>query len=450
MPTVFHILLVDDEEIALKRMESLMRKHHYRTTTVTDGAQALELVKAQRFDLLITDLVMDSIDGLELMAKTKKADPEIEVIIITGYASVDSAIEATKLGAFHYLQKPIRPDALINIVRQALEKRRLSRRVRELEQASQTDLSKIIGNSPKIIAVKNIIRQIEKSEANVLITGESGTGKELIANAIHRHSRRKNGPFQAFNCASFTEDLLANELFGHEKEAYTGATHTHPGLLESANGGTVFFDEVGDMSPAMQAKLLRVIEERELFRVGGSKPVTVDIRILSATNKDLKKLVEAGIFRQDLYFRLNVITIDLPTLSERVEDIPLLATYFLSRSSKNIGKEFRGYSEEAMGLLTQYNYPGNVRELENIIERAASLALGDRIEVGDLPADLRDFEMFTFHRERGKMKTLAEIEKDYIRWILSKTGHNKSETARILGIDRVTLHRKLKKLEFEE
>jgi transcriptional regulator with PAS, ATPase and Fis domain len=291
---------------------------------------------------------------------------------------------------------------------------------------------------------------MEQSEANVLIVGESGTGKELIARAIHNHSRRGDKRFLAFNCASFADELLANELFGHEKDAYTGATKTTPGLLESADGGTVFFDEIGDMSPSMQAKILRVVQEKELFRVGSSRPIPVDIRILSATNKDLKKLVEAGIFRQDLYFRLNVIAIKLPTLEQRKEDIPLLSMYCLKKAADPMGKHFHGFSEEAMGLLMNYSFPGNIRELENIVERAAALAQGSRIESRDLPSDLRAFETVAFRKERGTMKTLSEIEEDYIRWVLVQAGHNKTQAAKILGIDRVSLYRKLKQKEFEE
>ena len=295
-----------------------------------------------------------------------------------------------------------------------------------------------------------MIERMRQSEANVLITGESGTGKELIARAIHQHSRRKNRRFLAFNCASFTDELLANELFGHDKDAFTGATKTTPGLLESADGGTVFFDEVGDMSPSMQAKILRAVQEKELFRVGSSKPIPIDIRILSATNKDLKKLVEAGIFRQDLYFRLNVISINLPTLEQRKEDIPLLSMFYLKRAARQMEKHFDGFSEEAMGLLMNYSYPGNIRELENIVERAAALAQGERIEAQDLPSDLRAFETVSFRRERGTMKTLSEIDEEYIQWVLNQTGHNKTKAAQILGIDRVSLYRKLKRLEFDE
>jgi DNA-binding NtrC family response regulator len=444
------ILIVDDEETALKRMKSLMERQGYEVHTASTGQQALDLLPTLNFDLVLTDLILDSIDGLTVLSSAKKISPDTEVIIITGYASVDSAIQATRKGAFHYLQKPIRPAELQHIVEQALEKHSLKKRVQELEQERHPEFPEIIGNSSKTQAVRSIIKRIKESEANVLITGESGTGKELIARAIHGSSRRSARKFLAFNCASFTDELLANELFGHVKDAYTGASKTTPGLLESTDGGTVFFDEVGDMSPSMQAKILRVIQEKELFRVGSSAPVPVDIRIISATNKDLKKLVEAGIFRQDLYFRLNVIAIRLPTLEQRKEDIPRLGAFFLGKAADRMGKHFDGFTEEAMGLLMNYSYPGNIRELENIVERAAALAQGEKIETLDLPADLQAFETVTFRRDRGAMKSLSEIEEEYIQWILKQTGHNKTQAAQILGIDRVSLYRKLKKLEFEE
>jgi DNA-binding NtrC family response regulator len=446
----FRILIVDDEEVALNALGRIMRKEGYHVVTQSRGDKSKELLNRQKFDVVLTDLLLDTIDGLEIMAEAKRRDPETEVIIITGHGSVDGAIEATKKGAFHYLQKPIRPDEVRNIVRQAVQKRALIQKVRELENKVDGDIPTIIGNSPKITAIKKLIRQIKGSDANVLITGESGTGKELVAKAIHQTSRRHQRRFLAFNCASFTEELIANELFGHDKDAYTGATQARTGLLESADGGTVFFDEVGDMSSSMQAKILRVVQEKELLRVGATKPIAVDIRIISATNKDLKNLCAAGIFRQDLYFRLNVIPMHLPSLIERREDIPLLATHFLKSSAKRAGKSLVGFSDLALGLLLNYGYPGNVRELENIIERATALAPAERIEPDDLPSDLKDFNAFTFHRKTDRMKSLEEIEQEYIQWVLDQLNHNKSEASKILGIDRVSLYRKLKRSAFKE
>jgi DNA-binding NtrC family response regulator len=444
------VLIVDDEAVSLKTLVRILEKEGYRTEAALNGQQALELLDTRSFDLVLTDLVMDPLDGMAVLTEAKKINPETEVIVITGYASVESAIEATKKGAFHYLQKPIRPDEVRHVVHQAAEKRGLRDRIKELEKRIGVEFPTIMGNSPKIQAIKKLIKRVEDSDANVVITGESGTGKELVARAIHQSGRRKNKYFLALNCASLTEELLANELFGHEKDAFTGATSTRAGLLESANGGTVFFDEVGDMPPAMQAKLLRVIQERELIRVGGNTPIPVDIRIIAATNKDLKKLSDAGIVRQDLFFRLNVISFQMPTLAERREDIPLLATHFLNKFTQRTGKRIAGFSKEVIGRLTSYGYPGNVRELENVVERAASFACGGHIETEDLPPDLKDFDSFTFHHSKGKMKTLEELEWEYIHWVLERVGNNKSEAARILGIDRVSLYRKLKQFEFRD
>jgi DNA-binding NtrC family response regulator len=444
------ILVADDEAIALKTLLRILEKEGYGTTAAANGEQALNKISRHSFDVILTDLAMEPVDGLTVLTEAKAINPETEVIIITGYASVETAIEATKRGAFHYLQKPIRPDDVRHVVRQALEKKGLRSRIRDLEQQVTADFPTIIGHSPKIKDLKKLIQRIANTDANVVVTGESGTGKELVARAIHESSRRKEGRFLAFNCASFADELLANELFGHEKDAFTGATSTRAGLLESATGGTVFFDEVGDMPAAMQAKLLRVLQEKELIRVGGTTPVSVDIRIIASTNKDLKKLSDHGLFRQDLFFRLGVISIRLPNLSERSKDIPLLAGHFLMKYGGQSNRKMTGFSDEAIGLLTTYGYPGNVRELENIVERAVSFARGDQIEMGDLPPDLKDFNSFTFHSSKEKLKTLEEVEWEYIQWVLEKTGNNKSEAARILDIDRVSLYRKLKKFAFED
>lgn len=444
------IMVVDDEDIALKSLLRILEKDGYNATAAADGEQAIALLHRHSFDLILTDLAMAPVDGLAVLTEAKKVNPETEVIIITGYASVETAIDATKKGAFHYLQKPIRPDDVRHVIRQALEKKGLRSRIRDLEQRVKSDFPTIVGHSREIRDLKKLIQRIANTDSNVVVTGGSGTGKELVARAIHESSRRKKGRFLAFNCASFADELLANELFGHEKDAFTGATSTHAGLLESATGGTVFFDEVGDMPAAMQAKLLRVLQEKELIRVGGTTPISVDIRIIASTNKDLKKLSGHGHFRQDLFFRLGVISIHLPTLAERSTDIPLLARHFLIKYGNQANRRITGFSEEAIGLLTTYGYPGNVRELENIVERSVSFARGNQIEMEDLPPDLKDFDSFTFHSSTEKLKTLEEVEWEYIQWVLEKAGNNKSEAARILGIDRVSLYRKLKKFEFEE
>lgn len=448
----FSILIVDDDDITLKRLEQLLLKSGFIVQTASGGLTAMALLREKSFDLVLTDLMIDEVDGLEILELAKSRSPETEVIIITGYASVDSAIEATKKGAFHYLQKPIRPDEVRHIVGQAVKNLKLNQRVRELELEIETEhtYGGIIGKSPKIQAIKKLIRHIEDSDSNVLITGESGTGKELVARTIHETSSKNQGKFLAFNCASFHEDLVANELFGHEKDAFTGASGVRAGLLESADKGTVFFDEIGDMPLSMQAKLLRVVQERELIRVGGTEPIPVNIRIISATNKDLKELCSNGLFRQDLYFRLNVIHVHLPFLCERKEDIPLLASFFLKRHSRRMDKPITGFTGESMKLLSEYGYPGNIRELENIVEHAVSMARGRTIRVEDLPADLAEYDALTFHHPDSQIKTLEEVETEYIAWVLEKVGHRKAEAAKLLGINRASLYRKLKRSVLEE
>ena len=444
------VLIVDDDAAAIRAVRRVLGSEAYRIDSTNSGEEAVRKLAGKRFDIVLTDLILGTVDGLDILKAAKEASSETEVIIMTGHASIRTAIEAIKTGAFHYLEKPLSADLLRHTVRKAAEKVTLVVRLRELEKLANTDAPAIIGHSPEISRVNELILQIRESDANVLITGETGTGKELVARAIHHSSRRRSKRFLAINCASFTEELLSNELFGHEKDAFTGATTCHPGLIESADGGTLFLDEVADMSMTMQAKVLRVIQEREFLRVGGTVPVPIDIRILSATNRDLKKLCNTGFFRQDLYFRLHVIGIFVPNLAERRGDIPLLAAYFLEKYARKAGKTLRGFSREALNLLMNYGYPGNVRELENIVEHALSLARGDSIQVDDLPADLTDFDSHTFHQKEGRLKSLKEVEADYISWVMDKAGHNKTRAARILGIDRASLYRKMKRSELRD
>ena len=440
------LLLVDDDVVGLKNTARYLKRRGHEIASASGGKQALAKIRKDCFDVILTDLMMDEVDGLDVLRFAKRNSPDSEVIIITGYAAVKSAIEAMKKGAYHYLQKPLRLDELDCVVGNALEKIQLRNEIRRLgaEKDSPWGVEQIVGQSPAIIALKKLIPQIASTNSNILITGESGTGKELVARAIHQLSPRAEKRFLAINCASFTEELLANELFGHEREAYTGAVSARPGLLESADGGTIFFDEVGDMPLSMQAKLLRVVQERELHRVGGVQPISIDVRIIGATNKDLKKAIQAGLFRQDFYYRLNVVPLRLPSLSERKEDIPLLVHHFLKKVARRSNRILLGFSQEAMDLMRRYDYPGNVRELENIVERCAAFATDERIQAEDLPPDIKEMDIFSFPKEDHSFRTLEELEQEYIHWVMARTGKNKSQVARILGIDRVSLYRKLK------
>ncbi len=440
------LLIVEDDELARKNLEHILAKEGYEIDAVGSGAEALDCVERGSYDLILTDLRMEKVDGMAVLSRTKERQPDAEVIMITGYATVNSAIDAMKEGAFHYIPKPYKVDEVRALVRQALEKKRLKDEVKELKQdlKARDGVSSIIGTDPRIQELLRTVMQVAPADCNVLIMGETGTGKELIARAIHHASRRVDRRFVAFNCGAFTDELLANELFGHEKEAFTGATSTKVGLIEAADGGTVFLDEIGDMPPSMQAKLLRVIQEKTVLRVGGTKPVPVDVRLVAATNRELRKLVEEGRFRSDLYYRLNVVCLHLPPLAARKDDIPLLANHFLRKFALQQEKEIQEISGEMMEVLGNYPFPGNVRELENIMERAVTLANGPILDVKDLPQDLRIIQFRAIRSPSRGLPTLEETEREYIRWVLSQTAGNKTKAAEILGIDRVSLWRKVK------
>jgi len=445
------VFVIDDDPKALKNLRRILEKEGHRVSTFTNPLRALQRLEEEPCDLIISDIKMPYMDGLSLLNRAKSLVPDIGVILITGYASLDGAVEATKLGAYHYLAKPFTPQQVREVTKQALGEKFLRDQSlnRVLGQGALSQEPLIIGESPKMGQVVEVIRQIAPTECNVLITGESGTGKELAARAIHAHSHRRQGPFMAFNCGAFSEELIANELFGHEKEAYTGATSRKPGLLVTANGGTLFLDEIGDMPLPMQIKLLRVIQEREVLPVGGTRPTPLDIRIIAASAKDLKSAASEGAFRQDLYFRLNVVSIVLPRLAERKQDIPLLAYHILERFRRQTKKKVRAISQEAMTLLQNYAFPGNVRELENILERAVAMCQGEVIQVRDLPPDLAELEFYSYQRPGGALLNLEELERDYIRHILQITGGVRTKAAEILGIDRASLWRKMKKYGLE-
>ncbi|MBA2882931.1 DNA-binding NtrC family response regulator [Desulfosalsimonas propionicica] len=450
--TASRVLIVDDDQVARKNLVRIFSRQGYDVLQAGSGTEAVRQVSEGGIDLVITDLVMDEMNGLELLSRIRDTDPAIEVIVVTAYASIATAIEATKKGAYHYLEKPFRPEAVTHLAQQAIEKSRLRKKVSELETRLQSHRREpaLIGESPEIREVVNVSRQVAKTDCNVLITGESGTGKELAAQTIHYHSGRRDKNFLAVNCGAFTEDLLANELFGHEKDAFTGASTARAGLLETASGGTLFLDEIGDMPLSMQVKVMRALEEQKVIRVGGNQPVPVDVRIIAATNKDLKKALSAGFFRQDLYFRLKVISIYIPPLRERKRDIPLLAHFFLTRAANKTDKKFTGFSKQAMDALLNYDFPGNVRELENIVERAAAMARDQEIQTEDLPPDISEMEVFSFSRPDAGIKSLEEIKQDYIQWVLNKSGRNKTRAAQLLGINRASLWRHLRRNEIED
>jgi DNA-binding NtrC family response regulator len=445
------ILIVDDERIALRNLEHVMKKEGYDVTATQSGANALKILEGRQFDVVLSDLRMEKVDGMQILKKTRELYPDTEVVMITGYATLDSAVETMRHGAFYYIAKPFKLEEVRKVVAEAVHKVRLkteNRNLREQLESYQGKV-KIITQDPSMQKLLETSRQIAPTDCNVLITGESGTGKELFARFIHLQSKRMEGPFFAINCGAFTEELLSNELFGHEKGAFTGANTMKKGLIEMASGGTLFMDEVTEMPQSMQVKLLRVIQEKEVLRVGGTDAIKVDVRFVAATNRDIHDSMKNGSFRQDLYFRLNVVSLRIPPLVERKDDIPLLSYYFLKKYAVLMKKEVKEIAEDVIALLMNYDFPGNVRELENIIERGVALTNGSVIETGHLPEDLRELSIKTFRKKEGKIPSLDEQEEAYIKWVLNEVGGNKTIAAQILGIDRVSLWRKLKKYGLE-
>jgi DNA-binding NtrC family response regulator len=451
MDGIARILVVDDERVAVKNLVHILKKEGYEVVGTESGMNALRFLEEQQFDVVLTDLKMEKVDGLQILKKCRELHPDTEVILITGYATLESAVQAMKKGAFHYIAKPFKLDIVRNVIKEALGRVKLKReniQLREQLEAYQGKV-KIITQSAHMQGLLETSKQIAPTDCNVLLSGESGTGKELFARYIHLNSTRSKGPFFAINCGAFTEDLLSNELFGHEKGAFTGALTMKKGLVEMASGGTLFLDEITEMPSSMQVKLLRVIQEKEVLRVGGTEPLKVDVRFIAATNREVSDSVNRGQLRQDLYFRLNVISLHIPPLSERRDDIPLLSYFFLKRYSAIMNKNIAEVSEDAMNLLMNYDFPGNVRELENIIERGVALANGNTIEIAHLPEDLRELSIKTFRKKGGKIPSLEDQEIAYIKWVLNEVGGNKTTAAQILGIDRVSLWRKLKKYGLE-
>ena len=446
-----NILVIDDEEVMRDSCKQILSRQGHNVKLAEDGYQGLELLKEKSFDLVILDLKMPGIDGMEVLEKIKESSPETAVVVITGYATVESAVEAMKRGAYDFLPKPFTPEEFRLIIERALEKKRLILENiylrQELEVKRKSDV--IIGKSKVMQKVYELIRRVGPTDSTVLILGESGTGKELVARAIHYHSRRKNKPFITVDCGALVENLFESELFGHVKGSFTDAVATKHGRFELANEGTLFFDEIGNIRPNIQAKLLRAVQEREITRIGSSKAIKVDVRIIAATNKDLRKAIQEKTFREDLFYRLSVVPITLPPLRERPEDIPELANYFLKKYNQKRGKNLTGISQRAMKALTEYSWPGNVRELENAVERAVVLAKGNVIE----PSDLSYYGLavdVSPGLTPGNHKRLMDAEAEHILKILKETGWHKSQTAKLLGIDRKTLRAKMKKYRITE
>ena len=440
---VFNILVAEDEEITLRHLVATLKGEGYEVLGVNNGLEAFKAVESWGFDLLIADIKMPGMTGLELLAKMKEKYPDTEVIIITGYGSISSAIEAMKMGAHDYIVKPLELDEIIQKVKKIYEKKLLQKQNTALRAVLGMDKKiKIISKSPSMNKIIDTIESLRESECNVLLTGESGVGKNLLAKLIHFSSKRETRPYLAINCATLTEELLASELFGHEKGAFTGAIKSKQGLIEIADTGTLFLDEISEMTTNLQAKLLKAIEEGEFYRVGGTRPVKVDVRFIAATNQNVKVLIVDGKFREDLYYRLNVMEVFIPPLRERREDIEPLSEFFLEKRLPKAGKKVEGFTKEAMTLLKGYSFPGNVRELENIIERAIILEKNPLITPDSLPQSLSMFQIETF--EPGTVKTIGELTKAYAGRVLDLVGGNKSKAAEMLGISRTSLWRILK------
>lgn len=453
LPTITgHILIVDDEATAVENLAHVCRKEGYEITTRTSGQGAIEALEKDRYDVVLTDLQMGKIDGMAILHRSMELYPETAVILITGFATLDSAVEAMKAGAFHYIAKPFRLDEVREVVRNAMELVNLKRENRQLKEqlTNFRSGSSIITQDAIMKRLLETAQQIASTDTNVLISGESGTGKELLARFIHNHSHRNDSTFQALNCGALQEDLLANELFGHEKGAYTGATEMREGLIEATNGGTLFLDEIAEMSLGMQVKLLRVIQEREVQRLGSTRATPVDIRLIAATHRDLRDEVAAGRFRQDLYFRLDVVALHLPPLAERRGDIPLLAFYFLHKHAVRMNRTVDDIDSSVMSALVDYDYPGNIRELENIIERGVALTQDRQLTLESLPATFTEFAVHVIREKAGRLPTLAEREVEYISHVLEHCGQNRTRAAKVLGIDRVSLWRKLKKYGLDD
>jgi len=440
------IMIVDDEEIVRVSLGNWLKEDGHEVMLAASGLEALQMLEDRICDIMLLDLKMPRMSGLEVLAKVKTSKPGIQVLMMTAYASVETAVDAMQKGAYDYLVKPFEPEELKILIKRVMEKQALQQEnvalKQRIEDAFGTD--EIVGECPAMKTIFQLVRDVAASNSTVLITGESGTGKELIAKAIHANSDRKYMPFVPVSLGALPETLVESELFGHQKGAFTGATYARRGRFELADGGTLFLDEIGDLSPKAQVDLLRVLQESKFTRIGGTREVSVDVRIVAATNRDLRQMVKEGQFREDLFYRFNVVSIELPPLRERGDDIVLLAQRFLREFASKTNKPIKGFSNEALAIIRGYDWPGNVRELENAIERAFVVVKGEVIKSNHLPFNIRSRE------EQADTRSLKVVEKHHIRRVLAETGWNISQAAKALEIDRVTLYNKIKKYDIQE
>ena len=450
----FHakVLIIDDERVALRNLEYVMKKEGYDVTSTQSGSNAIKLLGEHQFDVVLTDLRMEKVDGMQILKKTRELHPDTEIIMITGYATLDSAVETMKHGAFYYIAKPFKLDEVRQVVREAVHKVKLKTENHHLREQldSYQGKVKILTQDPSMQKLLDTARQIAPTDCNVFFTAENGTGKELLARYIHLNSNRAEGPFSSINCGAFSEELLSIELFGHKKGAIHNVPAMKKGLIEASSGGTLFLDEITAMPMSVQVKLLKVIQDKQVIRFGETDPIAVDVRFIAATDRDNQETMKSELLRQDLYFRLNVVSLRIPPLAERKDDIPLLSHYFMKKHSSLMKKDVTGIDEDVISLLANFGFPGNVQELENIIERGVALTNGASIEMAHLPEELRELNIKTFRKKEGKIPSLDDQERSYITWVLNEVGGNKTLAAQMLGIDRVSLWRKLKKYGLEK
>ncbi len=445
------LLVVDDDQVSRELLAEVLGREGYRVRIASGGEECLRLAEAEPFDMALVDLRMPDLDGLGVLGRLATIQPDLPVVILTAFATIETAIEAVRAGAYDYLSKPFRMEEIKVVVRRTLEARRLALENLHYRQElkAQYRFENLVGQSHQIVEIYKLVARVARLDTTVLILGETGTGKELVARAIHYASARGDRPFVVVDCASLPETLFESELFGHERGAFTGALAARRGLLESSDGGTCFLDEIGDLTAPLQAKLLRTLQERTIRRVGGNQPIPVDVRIVAATNRELRKLVAEGAFRDDLYYRLNVVTLAVPPLRERTEDIPLLAQHFLEKFARAAGHPLKRLAPETQALLARYQWPGNVRELEHMIERAVALASSEILLPDDFPSQLRGEADPTLRLPAARM-TLEEVKRWYVHKALDEAGGNKLRAAELLGIDRRTLYRILQRQATED